>query len=89
MTDIRVPLTTPIAILGKEAEELVLRTPKFRDFVAMDSEAGQMGKVLALIASCAQVPKRDLLEMDARDVSAVQEALAPFLPSLPASSPTE
>lgn len=89
MTDIRVPLTVPIQILGKEADELVLRIPKFKDFVAMDSEAGPMGKVAALIASCAQVPKRDLLEMDGRDIASVQEALAPFLPSLPASSPTE
>lgn len=90
MTDIVVKLQVPIQIIGKEADELTLRVPKMKDFVAMDPEPGQFGKTAALIASCAQVPKRDILEMDGRDIAAVQEALAPFLPSLPTGpNPTE
>ena len=70
-----------IAILGKENGTLVLRVPRFRDLLAMDAETGDMGKVAALIASCAQVPKRDIEQLSIVDLTAVQEALQPFLDS--------
>lgn len=62
-------LTLPRKVLGKHLK-------------AMDQQAGDLGKSLALIAALARIPVRAAEELDARDIDLVMGAMEPFLPTL-------
>ena len=90
MTQIK--LKHPITADGREVAELTLRRPKVRDLERMDKVAGEMAKVVALVADLAELAPDQVRELDAEDFSAVAEALGDFLEGVrPASgkpSPT-
>jgi hypothetical protein len=79
MADITIDLNHPIKLLGKEAASLTLREPIVEDLMAMDAQAGAMGKLAALISSCAQVPMVEIKKMHSSDLGAAGKALKPFL----------
>jgi hypothetical protein len=79
MTDMVFDLRHPIKLLGKEAASMTLREPIGEDIMAMDAHPGGGGKMLALIASCAQVPLHEVKKMHSYDIGEAKRLLEPFL----------
>lgn len=78
-----IELTYPIKVEMESVPKLVLRRPKARDLSVMDSEKGDIGKAIVLIARLAGIPKSSVGQIDGGDFKKLQEVIESFLDNSP------
>lgn len=91
-----VTLQYPITLTLKGAQgereetiaELQFARPKAKHLRAMDKEAGEVGKLMALISALSGQPMRVIEAMDGADMTACGRVLADFLGTSPPTGPT-
>lgn len=76
-----VKLASPIEFGDDVISELTLREPTLGDLKKMDREAGQIGKMVALIASISGHPPSAIERIKASDLEAVTDALEKSMPA--------
>ncbi len=74
-----IKLKYPVTVDGAEISQITLRRPKIRDLESMDKVAGEMKKVVMLIASLAEMAPDQVRELDAEDLGSIAETLGDFL----------
>lgn len=72
-------LKTPIEFGGKTYIDLTFREPKTGDMMVLDKFTGEMSKMVALIATIADVPIQVIKDASLKDFTAISEAVAPLL----------
>lgn len=80
---IEIPLSYPIKIGCKEANSLIFNRLNARKMRAIDSEKGEVGKGIVLIAKSANIPVFSAEQLDYADFAKISEALESFLSSSP------
>jgi hypothetical protein len=79
-------LKTPIEFGGKTYTDLTFREPKTGDMMVLDKFTGEMSKMVALIATIADVPIQVIKDASLKDFTAISEAVAPLLGNDPEST---
>ena len=72
-------LKTPVVHGGKTYTDLTFREPKTGDMMVLDAFKGEMSKMVALIATIADVPIHVIKDASLKDFTAISEAVAPLL----------
>ena len=76
-----VTLSAPIEFGDEVIAELTLRTPTLGDLKKMDREAGEIGKMIALVASISGHPPSAIERIQATDLEAITDVLGKFIPA--------
>lgn len=72
-------LKTAVEHNGKKYETLTFREPKTGDMVVLDKFKGEMGKMVALIATIAEVPIQVIDATSLKDFQGISEVVGPLL----------
>ena len=72
-------LKTPVTHNGTTYSELTFRKPKTGDLMVLDNFKGETSKMVALLASIADMPLPAFKEIEFEDFTAISEAVAPML----------
>lgn len=83
MSDIKISLSQPIKVNGIETKELVIRRPKARDFREIGSLDKPFSAMLDFAAQLADIPPKDIDDLDVEDVPKVIEVISGFLGQFP------
>lgn len=80
---IKISLSCPIKVGCEEVKSLIFNRLNARKMRAMDSEKGEIGKGIVLIAKSANIPVFSVEQLDYADFAKISEALESFLSSSP------